>query len=235
MWANIFLSKYSHSRVTNFKQHLKHNNDYTKLFFNEEHLPKHMRLTWPQRLIRFLFIPIVFICSCCVMHQDPIYRHIKQECNKRNSCFASCVTSDFPKLGCDHVIQNIEFDGNSYEKFFFFPEPAPGRDKQYNVCKSYINDNYSIPRAGKDQSRALRIHACFNSCSEYKDCLTLFDLDDRPACSTQNLRQGLLCVDPFYNDCENYVETGMICFDKKKKICIDWRKIIYAIILANCL
>ena len=37
MWANVFLSKYSHSRVTTFKLHLKHNNDYTKLIFDEAH------------------------------------------------------------------------------------------------------------------------------------------------------------------------------------------------------
>lgn len=44
MWTNIALSKYAHSRVTDFKNHLKHNNDITKLIFKEDHLPKHMRL-----------------------------------------------------------------------------------------------------------------------------------------------------------------------------------------------
>lgn len=68
MWANILLSKYSHSRVTNFKLHLKHNNDYTKLIYNEDHLPKHMRLSFTARLMRFFFIPIVFIASICLMH-----------------------------------------------------------------------------------------------------------------------------------------------------------------------
>lgn len=96
--------------------------------------------------------------------------------------------------------------------------------------------NPTMPRAGKDSTRGLRAHTCFNSCADFGDCLSGFDFDNRPTCRSQNgAQQGILCVDPLLETCENYVEPGMICFDSGNQVCIDWRKIIYAIILANAL
>lgn len=93
-----------------------------------------------------------------------------------------------------------------------------------------------MPRAGKDSKRGIRAHTCFNSCSDYGDCLSGFDYDNRPTCRSQGAsNQGIICVDPELEACEDYIEPGMICFDSGYKICIDWRKIIYAIILANAL
>lgn len=143
-------SKYSHSRVTNFKLHLKQNNDYTKLIFNEEHLPKHMRLRFPQRLMRFCFIPVCFIACMCLMHSDGVYKEIALGCKQRDACFATCIQSNFPMLNCDQVNYNIEYDGNLYENFFFYPKPPPGRDDSYKECKALIDMNARIPRAGKD-------------------------------------------------------------------------------------
>lgn len=101
MWVNVFFSNYSHSQVTSFKLHMKHNNDYTKLFYEEEHLPKHMRLEFSSRLIRFLFIPICFVACMCLMHQDPIYMEINSYCNLRDQCYSYCVSSNFPHFDCE--------------------------------------------------------------------------------------------------------------------------------------
>jgi hypothetical protein len=91
-----------------------------------------------------------------------------------------------------------------------------------------------MPRAGKDQTRSLRAHSCFNSCADYGDCLSGFDLDNRPTCNSHTKQQGgILCVDPNYETCEDFIEPGMVCLGNS--VCIDWRKIIYAIILANAL
>ena len=197
MWVNVFTSKYSHSQVTSFKLHLKHNNDYTKLIFAEDHLPKHMRLTFSQRLIRFLFVPICFIAIMCLMHAKGVYKDIDTFCGRRDSCFASCITSNFPTFNCVSKEFEIDYDGNSYRKFFFFPKPLSGEDnKLYNTCKSYINDNPTMARAGEDSNRALRAHTCFKACQNYGDCLSGFDMDDRPMCSLQESETGIICVDP---------------------------------------
>jgi cell division protein FtsL len=68
MWVNVCLSKHSHSQVTTFKHHLKQNNDFAKLIYEEDHLPKHMRLDFVSRLIRYLFVPICFVATVCLMH-----------------------------------------------------------------------------------------------------------------------------------------------------------------------
>ena len=123
MWANVFLSKYSHSRVTTFKLHLKHNNDFTKLIFDEEHLPKHMRLRFPMRLIRYLFIPICFIACACLMHHSGIYKQIDDYCHRREECYAHCISSNFPHKDCKLMELDLQFQGNEYNRFFFFPKP----------------------------------------------------------------------------------------------------------------
>ena len=71
MWTNVCCSKYSHSRVTNFKTHLKHNNHFFKLKDEEKHLPQKMRLGKIGRLIRFLFYPISLCASVMILNKYP--------------------------------------------------------------------------------------------------------------------------------------------------------------------
>ena len=93
-----------------------------------------------------------------------------------------------------------------------------------------------MPRAGIDQTRSLRGHACFAACSNFGDCLTGFDLDNRPTCRSNNEGEtGIICVDPYKEACEDYIEAGMICLDAGNKVCILWRHIIFAVIAANIL
>ena len=76
MWANVCCSKYSHSRVTTFKTHLKHNNDFTKLLFEETHLPQHMRLNSTQRFIRFMFMPISLFGFLLFLNDAPEFQAV---------------------------------------------------------------------------------------------------------------------------------------------------------------
>lgn len=71
MWTNVCCSKYSHSRVTSFKTHLKHNNHFFKLKNEEKHLPAKMRLGIAGRIIRFLFYPISLCASVMVLNKYP--------------------------------------------------------------------------------------------------------------------------------------------------------------------
>jgi hypothetical protein len=91
-----------------------------------------------------------------------------------------------------------------------------------------------MPPAGFE-SRTLRGHTCFNACSDYGDCLSGFDYDNRPNCRSQGEENGIICINPYLESCENYIEPNMICLNVAEKICVDWRKIIYAILIANAL
>jgi len=152
MWANVCCSKYSHSRVTDFKQHLKHNNDFTKLIFKETHLPKHMRLSFPLRLVRFMFMPICIMAVVSLLNRYPVYKEIDEYCQRREECFANCISDNFPNLACersDDIL--IEYQGNTYTNFFFYSKQQDS--EQYNMCKDYINYNPLIERAPDQPDR----------------------------------------------------------------------------------
>jgi hypothetical protein len=91
-----------------------------------------------------------------------------------------------------------------------------------------------------DNSRQL---TCFENCRRSKDCLTGFDHDDRPECATGILGeepQGIICLMPADDGvhdagCENYVHPDAYCFDTHFNICINWRVILIASLIANCL
>jgi hypothetical protein len=165
-----------------------------------------------------------------------MYEEADSYCHRRKECYASCIASNFPNLDCNPMKVSLEFDGNAYSNFFYYPPPLTS-NPLYDTCVGYIADNYEMPRAGLNQTRAIRGHTCFNFCASYGDCLSGFDLDERQTCqsvgSSETLgKDGILCVDPDLEPCENYIESGMICFGS---ICFNWHKVIVAMFLANIL
>ena len=122
-WANICCNKYSHSRVTNFKTHLKHNNSFTQLIYDERHLPDHMQLKFSQRLIRFLFMPISLLGCIFIMNYSPNFDEISELCYKRNVCYSYCTNDNFPRLSCDNIQVPITYNGNEYLNFFRYSDP----------------------------------------------------------------------------------------------------------------
>jgi hypothetical protein len=130
---------------------------------------------------------------------------------------------------------DIEYQGNDYKNFYFFPKPDDD-NYLYNKCQGYIAENAHLKPAGKTPHRSMRTHTCFNSCSDYGDCLTGFDLDNRPTCrSEQGQEEGIVCINPYLETCENYVEPNMFCINNSGGLCFDWRKILIAILIANAL
>ena len=123
MWTNVCCSKYSHSRVTNFKTHLKHNNHFTKLMNPEVHLPEHMRLRSPARLIRFLFYPLSLISAIMYFNDYSQFARIEALCGKRHVCHAYCITDGFPDSMCHEEDFEITYNGNSYKNFFHYFDP----------------------------------------------------------------------------------------------------------------
>ena len=64
--------------------------------YNEEHMPKHMRINFVQRLLRFMFWPICAMAMVSMMRHDPIYQQIAEYCERRIECYAACTISNFP-------------------------------------------------------------------------------------------------------------------------------------------
>merc|ERR1740139_698428 len=181
MWANVCCSKYGHSRVEPFRLHLKHNNDFTKLIFKEDHLPRHMRLPFSQRFIRFLFVPITMMAALMLLNHTPIYRELAEFCKRRDECFANCARDNFPKLSCSKKKVKISYNGNLYEDFFVYPKI--GNSTHFEKCRNYIEENPNHRMAeGEGKPRQMQVHTCFESCKRPKDCLTGFNIDGREEC-----------------------------------------------------
>lgn len=128
-------------------------------------MPKHMRLNFVQRLLRFLFWPICAMAAVALLRYDDLYQQIADYCERRNECFASCTNNNFPFLNCDAELSEIEYNGDTYTDFFFYPKPAISSSleelHQYETCRSYIDDNESVPYTQQGDYRQLKIHTCF--------------------------------------------------------------------------
>ena len=72
----------------------------------------------------------------------------------------------------------------------------------------------------------MKVHTCFPGCKTTADCLIggNFKIDS-----------GAWCVMPENSVCETLIESGQMCFDKEKKICLSFYYMIYSIIIMNVL
>ena len=108
-----------------------------------------MRLNFVQRLLRFLFWPICAMACVAMLRHDPLYDQIYEYCERRTECFAACTQTNFPFLNCQSLDIEIEYNGNTYTDFFFYPEPSTEKSveelKHYHNCIDYIDDNPGIP------------------------------------------------------------------------------------------
>ena len=116
-----------------------------------------------------------------LMRYDSVYKTIYDYCEQRAQCYASCVRDNFPEMKCREVQTELEYNGNSYSRFFFYPVPAEHKLAQYRMCQDYIGLNPGIEWTSRntpdEPRRQLRIHTCFTPCKETADCLTGFDFD----------------------------------------------------------
>ena len=146
-------------------------------------MPRHMRLNFVQRLLRFLFWPICAMAAVAIMRHDPVYEQIHEYCERRVQCFAACTNSNFPYLNCEARTTEIEYSGDTYTDFFFYPYPSQEKSEaeleHYEQCKSYIDDNESIPYTEQGTHRQLKIHTCFPQCKTSADCYLGFNVDNR--------------------------------------------------------
>jgi hypothetical protein len=82
----------------------------------------------------------------------------------------------------------------------------------------------------------MKVHTCFPGCKTTADCLIGYDVDTRPPCGGNfKIDSGAWCVMPENSVCETLIESGQMCFDKEKKICLSFYYMIYSIIIMNVL
>ena len=65
-------------------------------------------------------------------------------------CYTACNNAFFPELSCQEIDNlEIEYQHNIYSTFYLFPRPnlllTQSGLKDYETCKSYINDNPTYP------------------------------------------------------------------------------------------
>lgn len=178
-----------------------------------------MRLSFVQRLVRFLFLPMCMFAAVSMLHQLEIYKDIDDYCVRREECLASCVRDNFPSLTCALMDDKvIEYRGNAYEHFFVYDKPAPqiGGEvsEHFDKCAGYIDENPLLPVSGQDPDRQLKLATCFEPCKTNAACLLGFDYDDREPCSSTEEATSILCVNPLKTPCENYVEHDQYCFNE---------------------
>ena len=204
-------------------------------------MPKHMRLNFLQRLLRFLFWPICAMAAVALLRYDSLYTQIADYCARRTECFAACTNDNFPFLNCETQNPEIEYNGDTYTDFFLFPKPGIEKSeveiKHYEQCKDYILDNESVPYTQQGEYRQLKINTCFPQCRTFADCYQGFNVDKRPICqiggeTAVGQEEGILCVSD-QTQCETLITKDEICMNDDLTICISWNNIWMAIIMLN--
>jgi len=49
---------------------------------------------------------------------------IEQLCEQRHVCHGYCIADNFPDSVCDERDVKIEYNGNAYSEFFYYPDPV---------------------------------------------------------------------------------------------------------------
>lgn len=75
----------------------------------EDYLPRHMRLGWVNRIIRFIFGPLSIIAVLCLLNYYAEYKEINDMCYKRNICYSNCINDNFPSLVCGQENITLEY------------------------------------------------------------------------------------------------------------------------------
>ena len=70
------------------------------------------------------------MAAAAILRHDPLYQQIHDYCERRIECFASCTNSNFPFRNCDAVTNEIEYNGNTYTDFFFYPKPTQDKSEK---------------------------------------------------------------------------------------------------------
>jgi hypothetical protein len=203
------------------------NNDFLKLAFDDVYLPKHQRIRFPLRLLRFLIsVPLMMMMAVSVLNQRYGYQP-KNYCLYRNECISNCEELHYMDQTCKPYAGKIKYNGNTYDELYEFKYV---NDDDFTTCRDYVDDNENYPWT-EDHDRQWKVHACFLKYRENNSNDDNFEPDNREI--YQNLTgtniNDLLCVDPG-ETCEVPKWTDEDC---SSGTCISFAVIFAAIFIAN--
>ena len=104
----------------------------------------------------------------------------------RLECYQDCNNAFFPQLNCQPLDWiDMYYNRNQYNDFYLFSRPDQATNgvkavKDYERCKSFIQDNPNYPQARNDPTRQIRTHTCFSYCINGADSAVLGE--DRQDC-----------------------------------------------------
>eukprot|EP00397_Hematodinium_sp_SG-2012_P003157 GEMP01003165.1.p1 GENE.GEMP01003165.1~~GEMP01003165.1.p1 ORF type:complete len:1002 (+),score=149.85 GEMP01003165.1:39-3008(+) len=183
-WFFMCLSTVGHIRVATLCNHLKQNNDFTKCFLPENHIPEWQRLTPVKRLLRLIIYLALLLCVACYVCNEGL-NELEGRALRKRECHKNCERVHFPSLTCREVTDLvISKEGNAYEKLFKYHYPANFtstiagekelRLREYQQCLYYAmypEEEGMQPMAYVSQNpdRRENSDACFTSCARSRE------------------------------------------------------------------
>lgn len=227
MWLHLFGVNTGTVRAPDLKNHMIQNNDILKLIYPDTYLPKHQRLTFIFRLVRFIIsVPIMMLMAVAALNN----RHgVTPEtyCLYRSECISNCEELHFLDKSCVAYSGSLKYNGNTYDKLYTFNYFD---SDDFDKCYDYASDNTDYPWDDSGD-RQWNVHTCFFRYRDKTD--SNFDQDNREEWKDVNASganiKDLLCVDPS-ESCENPTWDDEVC---SSGTCISFAVIFAGIFIAN--
>jgi hypothetical protein len=83
-----------------------------------------MQMTFGQRFVRFMLMPISLLGCVMVLNFSPTFIDIANLCTHREECYAHCNKDNFPLLTCDRTDFELTYNGNFYNRLFVYKDPT---------------------------------------------------------------------------------------------------------------
>jgi len=203
MWLYRFIDPATRSNIPSLPDFLKWNHDITTICYDQTYLPQEERLTFLQRLFKFLFYLGVLLSFVYVMGDLGNDQYYTNMCKRRAHCLKNCAIDYYPHTQCQNLEKfSFEYHGNNYTHLFVYPKPSYNNSLDlagYNQCAEYALDSEKVDKVPR-KNRQARVHSCFPYCPSSGS------ID--PICSSV----ALLCVSSD-EKCEFTTPIGEYLFD----------------------
>ncbi|KAF4733796.1 hypothetical protein FOZ62_018332, partial [Perkinsus olseni] len=258
LWLWMIFSEEGHLRVPTLKNYLLQNNDFTKAFFYEDHLPPYQRLKWYQRAARLACYFLLLLTVSARMATLGLQAE-SSKLEPRAACREACEEAHYPFGSLCKDLEGLSAvtitrHGNQYDRLFYFPVPPedcagdPENCPAYAVylqCRAFVD----TPSSSKDiilsdgSIRKQRHEICFNACRRPGNDTEengFIGLDTRPPCAANSDTADLLCVssdDGYESQLVFY--GGYTCFSgghedsRFERGCTSWSLLWLGILIAN--
>ena len=204
MWLYRFIDPATRGNVPTFLSFLKWNHDLTAVCYEQTYLPQGERLSFIQRLLKFLFYLGLLMAFVFVVgrFEDDIYYN--EMCLRREKCMRSCILDYYPRISCKAKDNfTFDFEGNHYTNLYMYQKPANTNQSNtgYNECASFALDNGNVNTV-PETTRQARVHSCFPYCAGSNTF------------SSDCTGESLLCI-PSSENCELSSPMGQVIISEE--------------------